>query len=146
MVRPAESFDRYTQGKLHHFDRLVLGVRTSSAPRPRQRSHHTSSRSFSFSELSHRNYSVFHRHHSTGTPQPQAPAAPYQKLAHTLTLRAAPTITSVARWHQGKVWPNCRSGNGIAPKSAVCVNEPRVASTSKCAKHLDFSTLNGESS
>ena len=73
--------------------------------------------------------------------QPQPLAALCQKLACTLTGRAARTITSAVRCRQPTVWSNSSSGICSAPKSAVCVNGSCIAATSRCAFWTDFSRM-----
>ena len=83
--------------------------------------------------LTRRTYTAIHLHYFTSNSQPQAPAALRQKLARTLTRRAARTISSAVRCHQPEVWSKSRSRIGSAPKPAACINGSYVASPSSPA-------------
>ena len=73
------------------------------------------------SKLSTRKFPTLHRHQSATTPQPQAPDTLHQKLAHTLTRRAARIVTSAVRYYHPNVSPNSSSGfgSGATPYRAI---------------------------
>ena len=85
------------------------------------------------SKLSRGKWLVSHRHHSTGTPQTQVPAAICEKLPRTLARRATRTTTSVVRCHNPNVWSNSSSRIGSASTPALCNNRSCPASALRFA-------------